>query len=149
MADVKFLLNCIYRNLFDKLYFISKLKHRTVHCSWHAVLLCFLPEQTSALTRKSTSTSTTALFTAISTEAVTPLAATCSAALVVLFCAYGRDLYTGLTCNILVLHSCTVYRLYTFKVAVHKLVKHVWKWLIDDDGWMIIDGESQSVGLVH
>ena len=113
MADVKFLLNCIYRNLFDKLYFISKLKHRTVHCSWHAVLLCFLPEQTSALTRKSTSTSTTALFTAISTEAVTPLAATCSAALVVLFCAYGTDLYTGLTRNILVLYSCTVYRLYS------------------------------------
>ena len=66
----------------------------------------------------------TALFTAISTGAVTPLAGS-AALVVVLFCAYGRDLYTGLTRNILVLHSCTVYRLYTFKVTVHKLVKLV------------------------
>ena len=36
-----------------------------------------------------------------------------AALVVVLFCAYGRDLYTGLTCNILVLYSCTVYRLYS------------------------------------
>ena len=48
-----------------------------------------------------------------------------------------------------VLHSCTVYRLYTCKVAVHKLVKRVWKlmdgWMDDDDD----DGKRRSVELVH
>merc|ERR1712215_306693 len=87
--------------------------------AWAAVPLSDSSRDFSALSRTSTSTSTPSLFTAIFTGVVTSLAATRSAALVVLLCTYGTGLFTGLTRNILVLHSCTLYRLYTFKVAVH------------------------------
>merc|ERR1712030_265390 len=80
--------------------------------AWAAVPLSNSSRDFSALSQTSISTSTPALFTAISIGAVTSLAATRSAALVGLLCTYGTGLYTGLTrnmyCTVVLCIDCTV-----------------------------------------